>query len=67
MYEDFNKLNITIHHAFEDSKKIVKLFYIFLNLQKIYNKVRPSVIHFYLPAAYILGGLSFFLREKLNL
>ena len=21
MYEDFNKLNITIHHAFEDSKK----------------------------------------------
>ena len=45
----------------------MKLFYIFLNLQKIYNKVRPSVIHFYLPAAYILGGLSFFFKRKVKL
>lgn len=67
MYEDFNKLNITIHHAFDDSKKkIVKLFNIFLNLKKIYNKVKPSIIHFYLPAAYILGGLCFFFKRKVK-
>lgn len=67
MYEDFSKLNITIHHAFDDSKKkIVKLFNIFLNLKKIYNKVKPSIIHFYLPAAYILGGLCFFFKRKVK-
>ena len=67
LYKDFKKIGVELIDLTNKNKiKLLRYINVFINLWIILKKRKPHIVHFYLPHAYLLGGIFSYFFQKTN-